>query len=120
MNALGANINVRAQVVRALFVILCFASSSALCADFWGKSIGYLGGGDSRPCVFFNLVGVSPADPALPGVDWFVLPKTHPQFKESFALLMAAKLTGKLINVTTTGLIDPCGHAQVASVALVP
>ena len=93
-------------------------ASSALSADFFGRSVSYLSGGDSRPCAFFTLEGVTQADPALPGVSWFVLPKTHPQFKESYALLLSAKLTGKLVNIITTGAIDPCGHAQVASVGL--
>ena len=99
---------------------LCSTTISTQAAEGWfpGRSVSYLSGGDSRPCAFFTLEGVAQADPAQPNVGWFVLPKTHPQFKETYALLLVAKVTGRTVNVTTSGLIDACGHAQVISVGL--
>jgi hypothetical protein len=100
---------------------LVAASASAWCGtpgNFTNASVEYVFAGDTRPCVFFRLVGVGEADPGVPGSAWFTLPKTHPLFRESFALLMSAKLTSQKVNITTTGAIDPCGHAQVLVVAM--
>lgn len=113
--------NLSLMAVRVKFAtcaLLGLTASSVWSADFYGKSLTYLGGGDSRPCVFFTLDGVTEAVPAVPGSGWFVLPKTHPQFKESYALLLSAKLTGKQVNISTSGSVDPCGHAQVVAVGL--
>src|SRR5262245_12585444 len=86
--------------------------------SFNNYPLDYVFPGDTRGCVFFRLVGLGEADPGVPGSAWFALPKTHPLFRESYALLLSAKLTGQRINVSTTGAIDPCGHAQVLAVAL--
>lgn len=87
-------------------------------AEGWfpDRTIELLGAGDTRPCAFFRLHGVSEAVSAIPGSPWFALPKSHGQFKESFAVLLSAKLTGKTVNVATTGGVHACGHAEVISV----
>jgi hypothetical protein len=104
----------------AILPLLAFLSSNAwgAGASFTNASVGNLFAGDTRACVFFTLTGVNEADPALPGVAWFVVPKTHPFYRETYALLLSAKLSGRPVNVVTTGVIDPCGHAQVLVVAM--
>lgn len=106
----------------ALCVVVSSQSSPAWCAPsvFSGNTVAYLGGGDTRPCAFFTLSGVSQADPAAPG-GWFGLPKAHSQYKETFALLLSAKLAGKTVYVVTAGGISSsCGVAEVLSVSLEP
>jgi hypothetical protein len=66
--------------------------------------------------VFFQLSGVSEADPAAPNV-WFAVPKTHAGFKEIVAMLLAARMSGALVSVSTTGAVA-CGHAAVSAVVL--
>lgn len=97
---------------------LLLLSPPAFGADFINRTVGYLSAGDARPCAFFQLEGVSEAVPAVPGSPWFVLPNAHPHFKEAFALLTVAKLTGRLVTVTTTGGVHPCGHAEVVWMSL--
>jgi len=105
-----------------LCVVVGIYASPAWCEEgvFPGKTVAYLGGGDTRPCAFFTLDGVAEALPAVPGAPWFVLPKTHSQYKETFAVLLSAKLTGRQVYVITTGNVHPCGHAEVLSVVLMP
>ena len=104
----------------ALFCGVAFAlsPSSAWSGWFAERSVSYLSGGDTRPCAFFTLSGVDEAVAAVPGSGWFVLPKTHPQYKETFAILLSAKLAGRVVNVTTTDNVHACGHAEVVSVGM--
>ena len=108
--------------MRASIMFVVFAVSTVACAQGWfpDKTIAALGGGDTRPCVFFTLQGVTEAVAAVPGSPWFVLPKIHSQFKETFALLLSAKLTGKQVHIATTGVVHACGHAEVVSVQFAP
>jgi hypothetical protein len=106
-------------------VTFAFCASSCVAISAWSaegvfttKNISYLSGGDSRPCAFFMLDGVTEAVASVPASPWFVLPKTHPQFKETFALLLSAKLSGTKVNVITTGGVNACGHAEVLSVGI--
>lgn len=104
-----------------LILLAASVSLSVWAAEgvFFGKTVSYLGAGDSRPCAFFTLDGVPEAVAAVPGAPWFVLAKDHPKYKESFALLLSAKLTGRQVNVTTSGNVyAACGHAEVISIGL--
>jgi hypothetical protein len=67
---------------------------------------------DARTCTFFMLTGVGQADPVNPGSPWFGVPKTHAGYREIVSILMAARLTGRPVNVTTTGQVV-CGVAGV-------
>lgn len=100
------------------FLMLPTSNAWSAGASFNNVQVDYVFSGDTRACVFFKLVGVAEADSALPGVAWFALPKTHPLFRETYALLLSAKLAGRAVSVSTTGAIDPCGHAQVLAVAI--
>lgn len=69
---------------------------------------------DSRPCLFFTLTGVSVADPSLPSSPWFAIRQSQNGYKETFALLLAAKHTGLPVTVSTTGgVVTECGHAGI-------
>ncbi len=116
------NFKTQRQIEHVLLIFAFSAVSTAACAQGWfaDKTIATLGGGDSRPCVFFTLQGVTEAVAAVPGSPWFVLPKIHSQFKETFALLLSAKLTGKQVHIATTGVVHACGHAEVVSVQFTP
>ena len=82
------------------------------------KSVTIVQSPDNRECIFFQLEGVSVADPATPGTAWFSVSQSHAGYKEIVAALMMARATGApLQNVTTTGSVA-CGHAEVSSVAI--
>ena len=57
----------------------------------------------NQDCVFFTLNGVSEADPAVPGSPWFAMPRTQTGFNEVYAALLAAKISGTTVTISTTG-----------------
>jgi hypothetical protein len=72
-------------------------------------------------CVWFTLVGVAQADPILPNNPWFGLPRTQIGYSEMYAVLLAAKLGGSTLTVTTTGAVagGSCGgYAGIAWIVL--
>lgn len=98
---------------------LALAVSAARGADFYDKTVQVIRGPDGRPCTFFSLDGVNPSDPSTPSSPWFVLRQASPGYKENLALLMSAKLTGRVVRVSTTGSIVPeCGQVEAYVVML--
>jgi len=106
-------------MARMLVVLMLCTLGRVACADaqHTSKSIGALmGPDDTRDCTFFTLQGVSQADPNVAS-EWFAIPRIHQGFKEITALLLAAKVSGIPINVTTNGQ-TVCGHAGIRSVVM--
>jgi hypothetical protein len=65
-------------------------------------------------CFYFTLQGVSVADPAIGTTAWFAVDRTtHKGATELYATLLAAKASGLLIDVWTSG-IPVCGYAGVS------
>ena len=64
----------------------------------------------NQDCVFFTLNGVSEADPVVPGSPWFAMPRTQTGFNEVYAALLAAKISGTTVTISTTG--SPAGGAR--------
>lgn len=103
--------------VAAVSVFCLFGSANA--ADFSNKAVTIIRGPDGRPCTFFILDGVSPADPTTPNTSWMALRQASSGYKENLAILMSAKLTGRVVNVSTTGAVVPeCGHVEAYVVML--
>jgi hypothetical protein len=96
---------------------LLFGSGSAAGAYHYGKQVDGLLPPDDRDCLFFYLVGVTEADPAVPGNAWFAVPRAAYGFKEIYALLLAARLAGSPVSVVTNGQLV-CGYPQVITVLL--
>ncbi|MCG8506344.1 MAG: hypothetical protein MI755_17200 [Sphingomonadales bacterium] len=71
----------------------------------------------SRLCSFFQLEGVSEADPAVPGNAWSALPQDHPGYDELVAMIISAKAGGRKIDVFTDGNIA-CDIARVRMIRL--
>src|SRR5688500_2431456 len=80
-------------------------SAGAAEAVHWpGRQVGRILAPDTRDCVFFELVGVTEADAAVPtGGSWFAMPRGALGFKEIYSLLLLAKATGIPMTVETTG-----------------
>ena len=111
-----------------MLAITCALGLSVLCdtaaaagSYFANKTVGVIRPPDGRPCTFFWLDGVSPADPATPGVSWMVLRQAQTGYKENLAVLMSAKLTGRTVNVTTNGVpVSECSGTVEAYVVELP
>ena len=73
---------------------------------------------DGADCIYFTLEGVTEADPVKPGDHWFAIPRTQYGAKDAYAMLLAAKLTGKTVFVSTRGALSSCGYAAVTQVLM--
>jgi hypothetical protein len=92
---------IRRALLTAISVTFVTAS---VAATHSGKQIQAIFPGDkTHDCVFVALQGVSQADPAVSQTPWLVLVPTHPRFKETYALLMAARFSGETVDIGTTG-----------------
>lgn len=63
-------------------------------------------------CFYFTLVRVSQADPVVPGSPWFAMHRDTQGAGDTYAMLLAAKLSGSRIRITTTGALM-CGYAGI-------
>lgn len=54
-------------------------------------------------CLYFQLAGVSQADPVNPNNPWFAVPRTQNGYNEIVAMLIAAHEGGSTVEVFTTG-----------------
>lgn len=66
----------------------------------------------NQDCVFFTLTGVSQADPISAGSPWFAVPSTQTGFNQVYATLLAAKVSGGTLLVSTSGALagGDCGN----------
>lgn len=110
------------KILKMMFIAIigiCCTIGTAYAGDFYNKTVTIIRGPDGRPCTFFVLDGVSPADPITPNTPWMVLRQTSPGYKENLAMLISAKLTGRQVNVSTNGVVAPeCGHVEAYVVML--
>jgi hypothetical protein len=84
-------------------VAVTAGSTSALAVD-WNATVGQLQGLSSGAnCTFFTLNGVSQADPVVPSNPWFAIDRSQIGATDAYALLLAAKVSGSAVRVTTTG-----------------
>jgi hypothetical protein len=102
----------------AVAVTLAGATPMALSAtEHYGKTVSLveiaIGG-----CHFFQLTGVTEADPAVPASPWFAISTTQANAKEMFAVLLTVRASGgTLARVLTNGQVV-CGQAQVLTIDL--
>lgn len=72
---------------------------------------------DVRPCLFFQLQGVSEADPVVPSAPWFAISTSNPNYQTLASKLLSAKLSNQPLNVQTDGSTS-CGYATAAVLGL--
>jgi hypothetical protein len=102
-----------------LLVTLALCYSTALSADShnWKTVTAIQPPSMNAACVYFQLAGVTVADDVQPGNPRFVVPENHTGYKEAYALLLAARLTGTLVSVNTTNRVADGACGNYASVA---
>jgi len=108
------------QLLKSLGVILLvLVGAPSWALDWNGYQVSIVRPGGDRTCTLFQLVGVAQADPVLPGSAWFSIPNTAPEYNAMVATLLAAKVSGSLVTVSTTGSVPAaCGHPGVAVLIL--
>lgn len=106
----------RIRVIAA--AVLTAAPALSLAVHWPNRSVGQLQSSyDGADCIYFTLDGVAEADPVKPGDPWFAIPRTQYGAKDAYAMLLAAKLTGKTVLVSTRGTLS-CGYAAVGQVVM--
>ena len=92
-------------------------SANAALAEHFNKTISLLEVADSN-CIFFQLSGVTEANPVKPNGAWFAIERNQGNAKEMYALLLSVRLSGNtLARVLTTGTLA-CGEATVGTIDL--
>jgi hypothetical protein len=71
----------------------------------------------AEDCFWFSLEGVTEADPVTAGNPWFAIPRTQYGARDAYAALLAAKLSGQTVTVTTNGSVS-CGYATAYVVTI--
>ncbi len=67
-------------------------------------------------CVFFQLEGVTEADPVVPNSPWFAIDMEQTNGRALYAVLLSARTTGSpLARVLTNGQVV-CGQSQVLTI----
>ena len=109
-----------ARLAIGLVALLCFNAAQA--TNQLAGQISGLSPPDGRPCAFFSFEGVAQVDPSMPGLPWIVVRQSQNGFKEIYAFLLAARLSGQTVNVQTTGVAVPeCdGYTGLAKIWLSP
>ena len=86
--------------------------------DWPNKNVGRLSAAyDGADCTYFTLQGVSEADPVTPGDATFAIPRTQFGARDGYAMLLAAKISGRTVRVITRGTLS-CGYASVAEILM--
>jgi hypothetical protein len=110
----------KSKIIFGLIVAMLAAITSSACAAvaYNGKTVGNLQGFyDGADCFYFKLNGVTEADPIKANDPWFAISRSQYGTKDALAVLLAAKVSGMTVHVSTRGTLV-CGYAGVAEVTL--
>lgn len=111
--------DVRKTIRAAALAAVAAAPALAPAVNWTDRTVGQLQSTyDGADCIYFTLEGVAEADPVKPGDHWFAIPRTQYGAKDAYAMLLAAKLTGKTVFVSTRGTLSSCGYAAVSQVLM--
>jgi hypothetical protein len=103
----------------AAFGLALLGIPSASNATVWNPAtISLIYVDQTTSCFFFQLNGVTQADPIAPSDPWFAVPNSSPNLQSIVSMLITAKATNRSLQVVTTGATSCLGHAAVASVEL--
>lgn len=107
-------------ILAGISVLACVAgmsSAQAALAEHFGKTISLLEAADSS-CIFFQLSGVTEANPAVPSGVWFGIDKNQGNAKEMYALLLSARISGTSLARVLTNEQLVCGVSKVLAIDL--
>jgi hypothetical protein len=87
----------------------------AVDTDVQGKVVSTLYTHATSPCVFFQLEGVPEANAGFAGSPWFAIEKTN---KESYSVLLTARLTGMPLKRVYSDGVAVCGSTRAMVIEL--
>lgn len=98
-----------------VFLMVCISFASA--GTNYNEKIGIIRSPDSRPCLLFQLEGVTDAGGS--GNPWFAIKQDHIGYDEIVSIMLAAKLSDRAIQVGTNNVpVEGCGHVEVTVIHL--
>ena len=96
---------------KIILLVFCAFSMNAYCGKY-ESTVGIVRSMDDRPCILFQLSGVSDVDDT--GSAWVALHKDIQGFDQTFSMLLAAKMSDGVVILNTSG--SECGHAKATVV----
>ena len=101
-----------------LVTVIVFFSTAGQAASHLNKTVTTVHSPDWRPCTFFQLDGVTQADPVAPNNPWFAVQTTYIGHDVIVSILLTALTTNKEVHVETSGSLICNGLAAVTSVRI--
>jgi hypothetical protein len=105
------------RLLKAIALISVALPSGAFATSWTFQTVGQLQVDSGTGCYYFTLIGVTQADPVSPS-PWFAMPMSQAGAKDSYATLLAAKLSGQQVTATTNGTVVCGGYALVTWVVM--
>jgi hypothetical protein len=105
----------RALITAAAVAICCANPASA--DSHYSKTVSLLQIAVSG-CYFFQLTGVTQADPVVANSPWFAIQTSKANAREMYAILLSARLQGTTVSRVLTSGSTVCGHAEVGTIDL--
>lgn len=109
---------VKERTLLTMILVLLHTAGAAYATDHVNATVGQLESTlQSTNCFYFTLIGVTEADPLVPGSPWFAMLGTNDSGKSAYATLLAAKVSGGKVRITSSGQLV-CGFSGVTYVVL--
>lgn len=105
----------------ALLGLIAFGvggTANAALAEHFGKTVLFLQTDAVSSCYFFQLTGVSQANPVVTNGVWFAIDKNAQNWKELYSVVLSARLTDRALTRVLTNGDLACGQAKVLTIDL--
>jgi hypothetical protein len=95
-----------------IFTVLAANPTTVLAAAYVNATITFVQSPTpAADCLYFQLSGVTQADPIAPNNAWFAIPSSQNGYSGIYAMIIAAKMASAPVSVITTGALagGTCG-----------
>ena len=101
-----------------IIFILVFSGTANAAVIHDQKSVSTVQASTNTDCIYFQLEGVSQADPVVPNEPWFTVSAANPAKDSILSLALAAYASGSTVRVSTSGN-TACGLSEIKYIRLV-
>lgn len=102
----------------AISYVAGMSSANASLAEHYDKTVSLLEVDAVSSCIFFQLTGVTEANPVVANGVWFAIDKNQSNAKEMYAILLSVKMAGSSVRRVLTNGDVACGQARVLTIDL--